>query len=52
MIDNHFRSRLELALNPFMQILCRAKVSPNQITVVAFILALISAYFVVKGSCG
>ena len=32
-----------------MQILCRAKVTPNQITVVAFLVALVSAYFVVKG---
>ncbi len=46
MIDNHFRTKLELALNPFMHILLRAKISPNQITVLSFVFALISAYFV------
>ena len=49
MIDNHFRTKLELALNPFMHILSRAKISPNQITILSFAISIVSAYCISQG---
>lgn len=49
MIDNPFREKLELALNPFLHVLQKANVTPNQISFLSFAIALVSAYFVSQG---
>lgn len=49
MIDNPFRVRLERHLKPFLHLLDHGKISPNHITLVSFLIALLAVYFVATG---
>ena len=49
MIDNPFRVRLERLLKPFLHLLDQVKISPNHITLVSFLIALLAVYFVATG---
>lgn len=49
MIDNYFRAQLARRMSPVVRLLADTQIHPNQITVLGFVTALVSAFLVAEG---